>query len=77
MSNREGAGAGAYGGLASGITSFGTVAFHANRGWEALFPIFRDAAIDSVASWEALNRAIAQDPTIAIKGLKDILSEET
>ena len=77
MSNREGAGAGAYGGLASGITSFGTVAFHANRGWEALFPIFRDAAIDSVTSWEALNRAIAQDPTIAIKSLEDILSKET
>ena len=77
MSNREGAGAGAYGGLASGITSFGTVAFHANRGWEALFPIFRDAAIDSVASWEALNKAIAQDPTIEIKSLQDILSKET
>ena len=77
LSQREGAGAGAYGGLASGITSFGSEAYHFNRGWEALFPIFRDAAIDSVASWEALNQAIANNPDVEIKSLRDILSKET
>jgi len=72
-----GRGAGEAGGFGVAGARFGTLAYHAARSYGKMYPVFRDTAIEGLATWSAFSKAINEATDIGIKSAEEALSKDT